>query len=109
MIKVAVAAEENLNLRRAADRAHDPCDAFHIRSVSSARIGKAAAAPVKLRLGNARDVAVGDNAKRADLVKHIRDRHPGDIDVVGPATLRQGNPCHGYSNQKKKSTAGRSL
>src|SRR5262249_42314401 len=62
----------------------------------------AAPSAVKLRLRDSRNVAVGDEAEWTDLVKHVRDRHPCDVDVIGSELLRQPNPCQGYSNQKHK-------
>ena len=99
---MAVAAEQHLDFRRTAERVHHPRHAFDVRCMRSAREGKAASSPVKIRLGDARDVAIGDNAERADLVKHVRDGHPRDVDVVRSELLWQQNPCQGYSDQKKK-------
>ena len=80
VIPMAVPREQQVHPRRPAERIHharDGCDVWRERP---ARLRIAAAAAEERILRKTGDVAVGHDIERSDLVIHVRDRHPRDVD-----------------------------
>src|SRR5690348_15457021 len=80
---MAVAGEEQIDAGWPAERIHDPRDGWDVGRERLSSLCQSSAAAKEGRLREARDVAVGQNSERANLVVDVRYRQPRDVNVCG--------------------------
>ncbi len=77
---MTVTRQEQADARRLAERINDASDCGDIWCEGPARLCEPAAATEERTLRQPADIAVGHNVHGADLIIHVRDRHPCDVD-----------------------------
>jgi len=83
MIEVAVSGKETLHFGRPADGGKHSLYCFDIGFPGMSGLSQSSTTAKELRLGNAREVTIGEDVLIADFVVDIGDGHPGDVDMRG--------------------------
>ena len=105
MIEVGVAVQKKVDARRPAQRRHDPRDGRHVGH-RRARLRQAASPARKQAPGDPRDVPVGQDPQRTELVVDVRHGHPGDVHVRRSGRAPGAPPDR---TRERATTAGRRI